>query len=113
MSEWINHAMATRADALKLIRGYPVNTRFHMHVALDGDTPAEPGKYLPDAFMGSIKISRDIAERFIQGAFSETLERRGVVLKISESVGDRRKRWNEQAGTMAEYGEPLRWVYLG
>jgi hypothetical protein len=107
------HVLTSRADALKLLRGFPVNTRIYLHIFIDAQLPATPDKYIPDAFNGSVKISRDEAEKFVNDAFTDTLEKRGAALNISEHVGDRRKRWNDKAGAYVEYGEPRRYVWIG
>lgn len=107
------HEPRTKADALKIIKAAKVNARFYIHVACDAQLPDTPDKYIPGAFRACVQVSRATAERFIDDAFSASLENRGAALPVRVSVGARRQRWSDEARGMVEYGEPRTFIYLG
>jgi hypothetical protein len=113
MSDQIVYELRSKADALKLLRSVKVNAHFYIHVSIDAQLPDTPDKYLPGAFRACINVSRGSAERFVDDAFSERLEKHGAALTIRVMPGTRRTRWDDKRGAFVEYGAARVSFFIG
>lgn len=111
--ERTEHETRSGEEAAAIIRRAPVNSSFYVHVRIDA--PITGGEhYIPGGFFASVQVSRNGAERFVTDAFRASLAARGCVLRIVESVGERRTRWKRDGSFQREeYGQPRRSFWIG
>jgi hypothetical protein len=84
------HMLATKADALALVRRLPSGACFYLHVSIDAPLFDEPDKIYRDMIFGSIKISRATAEKFIADSFRDNVTEKRAALPAVVRQWERR-----------------------
>lgn len=104
---------ATKSDALRYLALTLPNVRYYMHVAMDGQLPAQPDKYVPGAFRAGVRITRKAAQNFVNDAFRPGLETRGAALRIHVIAEGPRETYCTARREFVANGKPHYAIWIG
>lgn len=83
----------TTSEAIRLVKKAPIGARFNLSARIDAPIVNDPGMMFPNALRVSICVSKPSALRIVTDALSETMEKRGGRIPITEYRYDNRIRF--------------------